>query len=303
MNSLTSRQDPSKHLAITGANSDPRTTGFRLDDEQRARVRDCLFKADLTLPGAAFERFVRDIEASISRFLTIVPSATLRQTHDALRAIWLLAHEDDPQVGVLRARINTLPKAALQYIDRRAARVIPRLFPRETFEDGAALVWAEPETGAKKRGFLAWAENADGDKLVKALRVLTAQGAQIVVGRSRGCGKRSARRVEPMILGQVRGTAAQKSKGGRPSEDAQHELVPHLAIDWLHATGKTPEPGRSGATGFGDLVHSVFQWLLSKEDDGSEAATYALRRYWDNMRKRKHRQPLGDFRARHGEEP
>jgi hypothetical protein len=56
----------------------PGTTGFRLDDEQRARVRDCLHKADLTLPAAAFAGFVRDIEGSISRFLTLVPSATMR---------------------------------------------------------------------------------------------------------------------------------------------------------------------------------------------------------------------------------
>jgi hypothetical protein len=219
------RQRASKHLAITRANSDLGTTGFRLDDEQCARVRDCLLKADLTLPGAAFERFVRNIEGSISRFLNIVPSATLRETHDALRAVWLLACEDDPEVGVLRARINTLPETALQYINRRAPRVIPRLFPGETFEDVAFLAWAEPETHPKNPGFLAWAENADDDKLVKALRVLGAEGAQIVVGRSRGCGKRSARRVEPMILGEVRGTAAKKSKGGRPSNDARHELV------------------------------------------------------------------------------
>ncbi len=52
-------------------------------------------------------------------------------------------------------------------------RVIPRLFPGETFEYGAFLAWAEPRAHAKKGGFLAWAENADGDKLVKALRVLT----------------------------------------------------------------------------------------------------------------------------------
>ena len=183
------------------------------------------------------------------------------------------------------------------------ARVISILFPGETFQDGAFLAWAEPKTHSKNPGFLAWAENADGDKLVKALRVLAAEGAQIVVGRSRGCGKRSARRVEPMILGEVRGTAASKRKGGRPSEDARHELVMHLAMDWLHATSQHPGTGRSGETGFGDLVHSVFQWLLNNEDGGSEAATYALRRYWDTMRRRKHRPPLGDFLARHGKEP
>jgi hypothetical protein len=297
------RQRASKHLAITRANSDLGTTGFRLDDEQCARVRDCLLKADLTLPGAAFERFVRNIEGSISRFLNIVPSATLRETHDALRAVWLLAGEDDPEVGVLRARINTLPETALQYINRRAPRVIPRLFPGETFEDVAFLAWAEPETHPKNPGFLAWAENADDDKLVKALRVLGAEGAQIVVGRSRGCGKRSARRVEPMILGEVRGTAAKKSKGGRPSNDARHELVMHLAMDWLQATGQRPGRGRSGETGFGDLVHSVFQWVLPAEDAAHETAVYELRRYWDAVNKIKATLRLRGFLMRHEEEP
>jgi hypothetical protein len=46
----------------------PGTTGFRLDDEQRARVRDCLHKADLTLPTATFERLVRGIEGSVALF-------------------------------------------------------------------------------------------------------------------------------------------------------------------------------------------------------------------------------------------
>jgi hypothetical protein len=46
----------------------PGTTGFRLDDEQRARTRDCRLEADLTLSEAAIVRFVRDIEGLISQF-------------------------------------------------------------------------------------------------------------------------------------------------------------------------------------------------------------------------------------------
>jgi hypothetical protein len=48
----------------------------------------------------------------------------------------------------------------------------------------------------------------------------------------------------------------------------------HLAIDWCRATGQPPDQGRSDATGFGELVHSVFDWL------GELGATQALRRYW-----------------------
>jgi hypothetical protein len=262
--------------------------GFCLDEEQRARVRDCLHKAHIVLPGAVFDRFVRDTEDTISRFRGIEPSAGFREAHDALRAIWALAHEDDPPVGVLRARIKALPKPAIEYIDRRSPRVIPRLFPGDPFENGA---------------FLAWADNASGVKLVQALRILSADGAQVVAGRSRGRGKRSALRLEPVIFGEARGAGAKKRKGGRPSEEARHQLVMHLALDWVHATGQMPEPGRSGETGFGDFVHSVFQWLLNEEDGVGEAATYALRTYWDTVRNLKRRPPLSDFLARHGEEP
>jgi hypothetical protein len=63
----------SKHIAITDANSDATTIGFLLDNEQRARVRDCLAKERLSLTPDGFERFIRDIEASIAHFLAAAP--------------------------------------------------------------------------------------------------------------------------------------------------------------------------------------------------------------------------------------
>jgi hypothetical protein len=211
---------------------------------------------------------VRDIEGSISQFLSVLPSATHRETHDALRSIWLLAHEDDPQIGLLRARIKRLPKSAIDYINRRAPRVIPKLFPGEPLQGG---------------GFLAWSEKANGGKLIHALRVLSADGGQIVDGRSRGRGKRSAPRVEPVIFGEARRAGTKAHKGGRPSEDTRHELVMNLGLDWIRATDQMPEPGRSSETAFGDLVHGVFQWLDITKDP-CEAATYALRRHWEEVR-------------------
>ena len=110
--------------------------------------------------------------------------------------------------------------------------------------------------------------------LVEALRVLSADGGRIVPGRSRGGGKRSKSRLEPRISRQVRGTGTMAPTGGRPKNADQDTLVMHLAIDWYQATGERPEQGRSDATGFGELVHSVFDWL------GELGATQALRRYW-----------------------
>ena len=52
-----------------------------------------------------------------------------------------------------------------------------------------------------------------------------------------------------------------------------------LAVDWLRATNKAPTAGRSDKSGFGDLVHSVFQWVGLQEG----TATYALRQYWADV--------------------
>src|ERR1700730_952761 len=205
--------------------------GFRLDEEQRARVRDCLQKDNIAPQGAVFERLLLDIESSISpryRAQRRRPRGTA-----ALRAIWVFADEDDPPVRVLRGLVKALPKPAVDYIDRRAPRTISKLFPADPFEGGT---------------FLAWADKASGDKFVQALRVLSADGGQIVAGRSRGRGKRSSRRLEPVIFGEARGAGTKWRKGGRPSEGARHELVMHLAVDWLRATGQMARPGRRRAT-------------------------------------------------------
>ncbi len=260
---------------------------FRLDDEQRAGVRDCLRKANIALSTAVFERLVRDIEDSISRFRGSEPSGGRRNAHNALRAIWLLANDDDPPLGVLRARLKVLPKRAIEYIERRFPQVIPKLFTEDPFENGTT--------------FLAWTEKASGDHLVKALQVLSADGVQIVAGRSRGKTKRSALRMEPGIGGETRGARAKGHKGGRPRENARHELVMNLGVDWFEATERMPEPGRSGETAFGDLVHSVFQWT-EVSGDPYEAATYALRWHWEQVELMRNRPPAIDFLRHHGEE-
>jgi hypothetical protein len=69
-------------------------------------------------------------------------------------------------------------------------------------------------------------------------------------------------------------------------------------MDWHDATGEAPRPGRSDYTGFGDLVHSVFQWLGLPEGSG----THPLRRYWADVKNRKARPSLEDFLKRHGGE-
>ena len=82
-------------------------------------------------------------------------------------------------------------------------------------------------------GFLTWAENADANELVEMIRTLGADGARLV---SRGRGKRSRARLEPVIFGQARGDGGGVNTGGRPSQDARDALVMHLAVDWTIAT-------------------------------------------------------------------
>jgi hypothetical protein len=186
--------------------------------------------------------------------------------------------------------------------------VIPRLFG-EPFEGDP---FEPPNVFAAR--FLAWAESAPDDKLVRALTTLSTEGRQWVRGRSRGGGKRSAPRFEPLIMGIVRGSPEGNSLAGRPSEDARQALVMHLAIDWSGATGQMPEAGRSDRTGFGSLVHSVFEWVYVPKaapqveideaiDMAVGAASYCLRRFWEEVEQGRKRSSQEDFLRRHGEEP
>ena len=249
---------------------------FQIDGEQEARVFDCLRKDGISLTADEATTLIRNIVYSIQTFLAArnIPEATFRDLHEALRAIWQLAHEEDCPVGQLRARISQLPVQAMDYIDRRARRVFPNLLPDQDLEGG----------------FRSWAEHADAEDLIKAAQVLSAEGGQ-AVSRSRGGGKRSAAKLEPRILGRVRGASDGSNKGGRPEHTSRQDLVRWLATDWTMATGQLPSPGRSDRGGFGDLVHSVFQWLEEPSPD------QVLRRYWDKVEEGRTRTAIGNEQA------
>jgi hypothetical protein len=239
----------------------PSDAEFSLDDEQRSIVRDCLKKAGVSTTGAKFENLVDKIEASVRLFRSMTPEPSFRQIHDALRALWLLAHDNDASPALIRARLSKLPAAALRYMDDRARHIIPNFFPGHSIEDG----------------FLAWAKAAKPQQLIEAVAVISAHGARVVFGRSRGGGKRSGRRLEPLILGEVRGGTDHRRQGGRPPARRRDQLVMHLALDWYTATEAMPKAGRSDRTGFGDLVHAVFDW------NDEPGAAQALRRYWSQV--------------------
>jgi len=238
-------------------------------------------------PKDRFVRLIRDIEWSIDQFQRNAETkGTFREAHDALRTFWQRCNLEKPPTKVLRDELKKLPSEAIEQLARRARVVIPRLFDGETIADDVL----DPADRLAAR-FLAWVAGADDQKFGVALRALSSAAERVVHGRSRGGGKRSRPQVEPMIMGVVRGTDTHSSRGGAPILEAHHELVMHLALDWLHATGQQPQKGRDDKRGFGDLVHSVFDWLEVTRDP-RQAAIYALRRYWDTEKALKKAAPF-----------
>ena len=57
----------------------------------------------------------------------------------------------------------------------------------------------------------------------------------------------------------------------------------NVAMDWFVATKEPPTAGRSDHTGFGELVHCIFDWL------NEPGATQVLRRYWKEVLSAKQR--------------
>jgi hypothetical protein len=87
---------------------------YRLDGEQRALVQAFLKKERLSLPPDDFLQLIRGIETSIVHFLNAPVEGKFREAHDALRQLYELSHDDDQPVGQLRARIEKLPRDAVE---------------------------------------------------------------------------------------------------------------------------------------------------------------------------------------------
>jgi hypothetical protein len=277
--------------------------GFRLDGDQRQSLQDCLDDAGASLL-VSVDRFFERIEASIDHCCRTKPEGTPREAYDSLSEIWQLCQRDHPCPKRLRMLLYSLSPVALEYLERRAPRVLFQLV-------GMAI---EHEPFARRDGIVfAWAKSAPDDELVRVLPALVQDGGRWVQGRSRGRGKRSAPRFEPRIMGVVRGSPEAKSMGGRPRKEATRTLVMHLAGVWCRSTGRIPGTGRSDRCGFGKLVHMVFQWIFvpgvaSQEaidaaiERATEVASNCLRQYWKDVKQGLARPSLEDFLGRHPEE-
>jgi hypothetical protein len=210
-------------------------------------------------------RLIEAVSCSMRAYDALVCGLVpFRELHDALADLWKLLAEDDPAIGLIRARVPKLPPEALKLMDRRAEWLWPKVF-------GQAL------SGG---GVLDWSTSANPAELIRGLRLIIADGAAPVPGRRRPGGRQSRASMQPDILGVVRGSLENRSGStfnGRPPEIAADQLVMWLALDWLHATGQPPKPGRSDSTPFGNLVQHIFGWL--RQDNASAA----MRRYWRSV--------------------
>lgn len=100
-----------------------------LDDAQRDWIVRALRQDGIAPTPACIARLLQAVAASMAAFATAQRAArTHRERHDALRAIWQLAHEDDPPVGQIRALLPGLPPGALDAAGERARRLWARIF-------------------------------------------------------------------------------------------------------------------------------------------------------------------------------
>ena len=265
----------SSHAAAGGA-----PDRNELGEEERAVLRRVLQQAGIKPTKEIVERLVNAVQTSMATFSQAVPRSTRRERHDALRALVHMADEEDPPVGLIRARISKLAAVDIADAEERARALWSRMFRDEGLVSDFNLI--------------AWSKTAPVAKLLEVVRALFSDGGVVVQGRARPRGKRSKPHLEPYVLGQARGanspsrTKAEASAtspenrpplpgNGRPRADAEDALVMYLAIDWALITGLESQPGRSDQKPFGDLVHRVFGWL----DLGT--AEQSLRRYWDEV--------------------
>jgi hypothetical protein len=237
-----------------------------LNDDQKLQIEDALATAGYCLPQQEFARLVSRIETSIAAYECTVGGSSPREAMNALERLWKLTQkydreeltrEHEPNIDDIRKAIETLPKGALEFIERRPSAAV--FLPSGT-------------------DFRQWARSADASDLVVSARALSAYGACWQPGRSRGSGKRSGSRLEPII--------EQTLRGGRPSNATEIGLIANLATDWLCVTGNEPKPGRDIGTGFGYLLCSVFEWLkmADEADNSDEDSLHVLRQYWEAVK-------------------
>jgi hypothetical protein len=207
------------------------------------------------------------------------------EVRKSLLLLWRAAERGEPKPTLLDLMTTSAP-GTVKYLTQRAERLWPSLGLGPLFQSEL------PD----------WAQTATQHELATMLIHCCAEGRQFIEGRKRPQGKNSAGKFEPIILGLADGgsgnntkrvpivytdpsfkPAPQISKAGRPTVDAELDLILHLANDWYRITETFKAGGRSDHNPMVEFITSVFQWA------GIMGVENALRVYWAELKFRKPR--------------
>jgi hypothetical protein len=257
---------------------------WQLDDEEREWIGNLLRKEGVAIAPPARTKLVSSIEKAINDSLG--PSGTSRLTvrdkRDRLRRLLSRAREGPAAAASLRKSLERLPAEIASWIQFRADLTIPKLDPLANRpvrcpgvpKDSGSVRSLENWCWTPGTDFLEWTRRASDEMVITAVRAIISEGWEPVPGRLRPDAKQSRPHVEPKVLGVVASGSA-SDVGGRPSRAADRLLfIGNLDQAWTIATGKEPEPSRSGVSAFGDLVHQVYSWMKKR------GAQNGLRDYW-----------------------
>lgn len=248
---------------------------FVLNDDDLEIIENCLRSEHIRLSSSQMTAFVADIREDVDSFRSSKKGTQrFREAHNQLQKLWKVAAKESPHRDPLVEAINGLSGEAAAHVRRRFPNVMERLL------------------GQQPEGidFKNWAQDAPVEILAHVSRLVTADGAEEIPGRSRGHEKRSPPRIAPIVMGVTRDRPTGVPRGGRPNNELTIDLVMRLALSWLRATGQEPKRGRSPGTGFGELVFFAFErlGLLDEEREGNDEL-HALRQYWTLVRTEKAR--------------
>jgi len=209
-------------------------------------VRDVLKRHNIHLGRSRSAELEAKANLAIEYFLKEQTCQADREMHRAARKIWKMASSDDPPIAQIRIELSRLPKRIKGLFETRANLCLLQMFPKSRY------------AGSLDR----WLPDASHEELLWSVCALIPTRLEIVAGQSRGSGRRrDSARIEPKILNITRGNGDDTPKKGRPIKWPEQDLILRLANYWAQIVGEFPNFGRSDHTPFGDLVHSVFQFL------------------------------------------
>lgn len=219
--------------------------------------------------------FMSGLDDALARYrAAVLSTSTYRDAHEALRDLYLLLQDLEPDLVVIRRKFAFLPEEAQADVLRRARA-------RRLAAGGEAeLSWT---------GFCSWLQGLSDADLVAIGPGLVAGGAAWSSGQTRANGHTSAPHLEPLTLGRFRNlrrpdvegfTPAPQPKGGRPASSAVDDLMTDLGLLWFETTGtdNTPAAVRGHKTAFVEMAE------LALAEAGVKAPETAIKRFFRRIR-------------------